>query len=76
MISLRPIGSEKVSQFAPNVSGAGTRRTDGSKFGSNVQDHDHCHAKRHDMHEGRGTLEDYGICHLNIPRIAVGYDAC
>lgn len=41
-----------------------------------MQDHDYCHAKRHDMHKGRGTLEDNGICDLNISRIAVGYDAC
>lgn len=28
------------------------------------------------MHERGSTLENYGICNLNIPGIAIGDDAC
>lgn len=39
-----------------------------------MQNHNHGHAKRNDMHKRGSTLEYDGIRNLNIPRIAVGYD--
>lgn len=41
-----------------------------------MQDHDHSHAQRQDMHERRGTLKDNCVRDLDIPRIAIGYEAC
>ena len=40
-----------------------------------MQDHDHGHPQRDDVHERSSTLEDDGIRQLNIPSIAVGDDA-
>lgn len=41
-----------------------------------MQDHDYSHTKRQDMHERRCTLENDSIGNLNIPCIAIGYEAC
>lgn len=51
------------------------RRTNSSELGPDMQDHDHSHAERQNMHEGRGALKDNGICDFNVPRIAIGYEA-
>jgi hypothetical protein len=40
-----------------------------------MQDHDHSHGKGDDMHERCSTLENDSIGDLNIPRIAIRYDA-
>jgi hypothetical protein len=40
-----------------------------------MKDHNHCHAKSNDMHEGGRALKDDGIGDLNVSRIAVRDDA-
>lgn len=50
-------------------------RTDSSKFGPDMQDHNHRHGERNDVHKRGGALEYDCIGDLNVPRIAVGDDA-
>lgn len=52
-----------------------SKHTHSSEFGPDVQDHDHRHSKGNDVDEGRSALENDGVGQLDIPRIAVGYDA-
>jgi hypothetical protein len=75
MISLRPINIKKVSYVNMQVDTGRVRLTDSSKLGPNMQDHNHRHAKRNDMHERSSTLENDSIGDLNVPRIAIRYDA-
>lgn len=40
-----------------------------------MQNHDHRHTKRNDVHERGGALEYDRVRNLNVPRIAIGDDA-
>jgi hypothetical protein len=51
------------------------RRTNGSELGPDMQDHNHSHTERQDMHEGCSTLKNDGICDFDVPRIAIGDEA-
>lgn len=75
MISLRPIViGELVSLDQLQVVCDEEKRTNSRELGSDMQNHDDRHAKRNDVHERCGALENEGIRDFDIARIAVRYD--
>lgn len=71
VVSLTPINPKPTS--CPGISLK--RPTNSSKLPPHMQQHDHRHDQRNNMHHARRALEDDGVGHLNVARIAIRLDA-
>jgi hypothetical protein len=70
MISLRPkVMLEPVGDV--RLEGEEGKHTNSSEFTANVQDHNHRHDERDNMHKRRGALENDRVGQLDIPREAI-----